>query len=310
MTSDEAFLADIIAHPDDDAPRLVYADWLEENGQPDRAGFIRAQVQRLRAGPGAPEEELRRREGYQLAREQAAWRERLGSGHAVLTLVRGFVEGVGTSATNWLKQGRAMLEATPLRQLKLYDAGKRRKALFASDTLARLTRLDLNDNKLGDDGVRALAGCAHLANLTRLDLANNEISASGAQALALSPHLANLTVLDLSSNTIGEGATAIATSPHLKKLKELFLGGNGIGDAGAKALAASPNLAGLEELMLFVNEIGAAGAKALTSSPHLKGLRKLYLNQNAISPALRKSLEKAWGERISCAPSRPARRGS
>jgi hypothetical protein len=28
MTPDDAFLADIVAHPDDDTPRLVYADYL------------------------------------------------------------------------------------------------------------------------------------------------------------------------------------------------------------------------------------------------------------------------------------------
>src|SRR5205823_3346972 len=27
--------------PDDDAPRLVYADWLDEHGQPERAEFVR-----------------------------------------------------------------------------------------------------------------------------------------------------------------------------------------------------------------------------------------------------------------------------
>src|SRR5207253_1417696 len=48
--------------PDEDVPRLVYADWLEENGDPGRAEFIRLDVrhaQRLRDGPvpaGDPEE--------------------------------------------------------------------------------------------------------------------------------------------------------------------------------------------------------------------------------------------------------------
>lgn len=36
-----ALLAAIAANPDDDLPRLVYADWLDENGQPERAEFIR-----------------------------------------------------------------------------------------------------------------------------------------------------------------------------------------------------------------------------------------------------------------------------
>jgi uncharacterized protein (TIGR02996 family) len=41
----QAFLEAICAAPDDDAPRLVYADWLEEHGDPERAEFIRAQIE-------------------------------------------------------------------------------------------------------------------------------------------------------------------------------------------------------------------------------------------------------------------------
>jgi uncharacterized protein (TIGR02996 family) len=51
----DMLLADIIAHPEDDGPRLAYADRLEETGVDDaRAEFIRVQVElaRLRPGPG------------------------------------------------------------------------------------------------------------------------------------------------------------------------------------------------------------------------------------------------------------------
>ncbi len=41
----ESFLADIVEHPGDDAPRLIYADWLEDHGDPQRAEFIRVQVE-------------------------------------------------------------------------------------------------------------------------------------------------------------------------------------------------------------------------------------------------------------------------
>lgn len=41
MTTPAAFLAAIQAAPDDDLPRLVYADWLEENGNKVRADQIR-----------------------------------------------------------------------------------------------------------------------------------------------------------------------------------------------------------------------------------------------------------------------------
>ncbi|MDY3560832.1 TIGR02996 domain-containing protein [Gemmata sp. JC673] len=44
MSDDEAaLLAAIGAHPDEDTPRLVYADWLDEHGRPERAEFIRLQ---------------------------------------------------------------------------------------------------------------------------------------------------------------------------------------------------------------------------------------------------------------------------
>src|SRR4051794_6643142 len=45
MTHDEALWQAIIDAPEEDAPRLVYADWLEEHGQPERAEFIRVQCE-------------------------------------------------------------------------------------------------------------------------------------------------------------------------------------------------------------------------------------------------------------------------
>lgn len=45
MTEQQAFEAAIRANPDDDLARLVYADWLEENGNTERAEFIRVQVE-------------------------------------------------------------------------------------------------------------------------------------------------------------------------------------------------------------------------------------------------------------------------
>lgn len=46
MTHTDAhnILQAIIVEPDDDLHRLAYADWCEENGQPERAEFIRLQI--------------------------------------------------------------------------------------------------------------------------------------------------------------------------------------------------------------------------------------------------------------------------
>jgi uncharacterized protein (TIGR02996 family) len=44
MSDGDALLRAVIENPADDAPRLVYADWCEEHGDPDRAEFIRVQI--------------------------------------------------------------------------------------------------------------------------------------------------------------------------------------------------------------------------------------------------------------------------
>ena len=41
MNDAEAFLNAIRANPNDDLPRLVYADWIEEHGEADIAALIR-----------------------------------------------------------------------------------------------------------------------------------------------------------------------------------------------------------------------------------------------------------------------------
>ena len=41
MGDEDAFLRAIAHAPHDDAPRLAYADWMDENGQPERAEFLR-----------------------------------------------------------------------------------------------------------------------------------------------------------------------------------------------------------------------------------------------------------------------------
>jgi uncharacterized protein (TIGR02996 family) len=48
---EKAFLRDISANPEDDAPRLIFADWLEEQGDAARAEFSRASPPPTRRTP-------------------------------------------------------------------------------------------------------------------------------------------------------------------------------------------------------------------------------------------------------------------
>src|SRR3954454_3163332 len=72
------FLADVVERPDDDTPRLVFADWLDDNGQGERAEFIRVQIERARLPKwDGAQVRLRAREAALLARNGAAWRAAL-----------------------------------------------------------------------------------------------------------------------------------------------------------------------------------------------------------------------------------------
>ncbi len=60
-TDRAAFLRAIADNPDDDLPRLVYADWLDEHGEPERAEFIRVQCELARL----PQDDPRRNDAIE-----------------------------------------------------------------------------------------------------------------------------------------------------------------------------------------------------------------------------------------------------
>src|SRR3954454_6234130 len=65
MTDEEAFLDALAEDPDDDATRLVYADWLEERGEEGRALYLRKECE-LAALPGEGERRTSRQCGQAL----------------------------------------------------------------------------------------------------------------------------------------------------------------------------------------------------------------------------------------------------
>src|SRR5687768_12418256 len=70
MSDEKALLAAIWDHPHEDTPRLVYADWLQEHGHPERAEFVRVQCERARLDEwdDAPRIEVLKK------REEALWK--------------------------------------------------------------------------------------------------------------------------------------------------------------------------------------------------------------------------------------------
>jgi uncharacterized protein (TIGR02996 family) len=129
------FLRAIIDRPDDDLPRLVYADWLDEHGEPERAEYIRVQCELAGIG-NVPrdtwnlkekrrfdqQQALRRRERELLRAFGVEWANRdvgvvefpdpLPDG----VFQRGFVNNLTLSWEGWRRHAAALLAACPIRQ--------------------------------------------------------------------------------------------------------------------------------------------------------------------------------------------------
>ncbi len=144
-----AFVFAVVSNPDDDTARLVAADFLEECGDPDRATFIRLQVELARQeamgeGKSLNADELRKKEraflgplsmfpSFWAAEEcpelvRVSFRERNGgsplgdvqvTGAGRLTWRRGFIESVSCDAATWFRHGLAVRKRQPIRHVSL-----------------------------------------------------------------------------------------------------------------------------------------------------------------------------------------------
>jgi uncharacterized protein (TIGR02996 family) len=125
MNDGDALLAAILANPDDDTPRLVYADWLQENGQPERAEFIRIGVRRVATPKTVPEyQKLFGRELELLARHRAEWSAPFTTWTRLEGLVfrRGFVEEIHLEPDVYLQSSRKLFKSAPLREIWVGNA--------------------------------------------------------------------------------------------------------------------------------------------------------------------------------------------
>lgn len=200
MSDDEAaFLARIREEPDADLPRLVFADWLQEQGHEKRAHFIRAQIELATLTEDSP----RRRE---LAWECRQYIE--GEAEADIPepfefarprLQRGLIE----YAEFWDEPVAAIaaaFRAAPLRRIWVWGADDRpfpRKEIPPDNCLRTL---DLTGTELSANALRFLWQDMAFPRLTELILTGCELSDLALDALFAYPQLAALERIHLGGN--------------------------------------------------------------------------------------------------------------
>lgn len=265
----DPFLAAVLAAPDDDLPRLVYADYLEERGDP-RGEFIRLQVELARLDSGDPRRgELLARETELQSAHEDEWLGSLGDELIHWWFHRGFLE-VRFDIRRFLDGDTKFLANVAVAGIHLVPPPSMDADLVIrlarSPKTRRVRSLYLAFEWVRDVVAQALAESAYTANVVFLDLSNNGLTDLGVFALAAGGGMPGLRVLGLHNNLITDrGATALATSTDRTALRQLDLTNNEIGSAGAAALAASAHLGGLTQLRLAGNRFDgrSRGGRAL-----------------------------------------------
>jgi len=263
-------LAAVIADPDSDLPKQVYADQLMQAGDP-RGELI--QVELALAGPLAirKRDELKQRHAKLLAANRRAWFPyKLDS----FRTRSGFIRSVRATLTQ-LRAASALFASEPVVEVEVTNVEAASiKKLVALPWLPRIRNLILR-GRIGDAGFQALWKAKAAAELRSLNVTANGLTA---KALAdLGGGMPHLETLVLTANPIGDaGLEALRAWQHLGQIETLYLSKCRISEAGVAALLGGSALTKLDKLCLSHNDlddsVGAAIASRATKLPALRHL--------------------------------------
>lgn len=279
-------LAAIWARPDDDAPRLVYADWLMEQQNP-RGEFIRLQCEATALHDGHPRKlEFERRAAALLHPNRLAWCPP-GNPAFEWRFVRGFPASVKLAAPA-LKEASSALQAVPsLEGLELNfngvsePLGEVWSRVFSDPIFERLRALRLTWH-VPQVVVRHLSEQPWLSRLVALQLSWVSLRDEAWKALGATATLRTLETLDLGlSGATDEALEALAGLPW-PRLSRLALSSNQLGTRACEALSKQGTWPALESLDLSRNRIGKQGGAALARAEWLASLRTLDLSHDQV----------------------------
>lgn len=305
MTDAPSFFRAIEANPEEDTPRLVYADWLDEQGGAANAGraeFIRVQCEEAREPDDTRRGVLHECAHQLLTNYGVAWAEGWPAKLHDPTYTRGFLDPIFLG-TQFPRCAERLAELMPLHHLRLFKARLVMKTLAACPQLALVRRLDLTSNVLRNADMTAFAASPHLGELQHLDFTSNQIGVRGATDLAaarlpalrslrfqLNPikdrGLLALTLADwpalehldvMQCDLRHPGVVGLAESPLVRRLTVLQLTGNrDVPPDGWLALARAP-LERMERLDISNPGVTDEVVEALAANPALAQLRTLHM---------------------------------
>jgi uncharacterized protein (TIGR02996 family) len=305
----------ILARPRDDIARLVYADWLDENGDPAHAELIRVQCElaHTKKCTGARREALQAREAELLTDPTF----HLPGAPRPFRYARGFIyEGCKLALTGRAVRFEAhpipnsmaewdhlppelVLTLTPahsavldrvlslrLNLCALPTKGLKRSDPFIAECLRRVTDLECSEGSINPHAVNHLTKCPHLDGVTSITFNSAEYVYLPLIAdLFRAPALPNVTALHLDGQVwVPDHGTTSADEEDVAEF--------------VTRIGAPEKAAQLTHLQINY-PVGDVVAQALLAAPHLrpKGQLCLFMN-DGLSKAMQTALKKRFGKAL------------
>lgn len=281
-----SLLQECAAHPDDDTPRLIWADAI---------GGERGELVALQCGRDAlPRAELtwrNRRERELLAAHGLAWSglERIATR---VRYRRGFVDAIELAADTWLEHADAIVAAAPLvtsltvtglqrDDADVAAASERLERVVEVPAFAQVRALDLAevvepDAVLADAAVRVLARSGALDRLAAVGLPRG-LTAAGVRAFAQKTHRGLERLWSRSGPLTTSDLQRLAV--HAPRLVELDVDANQA-DFGELA-SALPDLRSL-----VLRDVSSSTVASLARSPLARPLERLVLDAGSLNRTL------------------------
>ena len=167
----------VLANPDDDLPRLVFADWLDENGDPDGARFIRSQIALAALPEWDPQAVALRRTQLEWDLSEAWQRDlpKLSSDRGLYWVDqslfrRGFAHFIRVPMLRSLQQELPeLLNAAPIQRLGLYAATLEHwKEFVASPWLPLIREIDFEGIGTPVEAMREICAARGLTGIRAL----------------------------------------------------------------------------------------------------------------------------------------------
>ncbi|MDF1663993.1 MAG: TIGR02996 domain-containing protein [Planctomycetota bacterium] len=238
----------ISAVPNDDTPRLLFANWLEEAGNP-RGEFIRLQCE-LAAGPFRSKRWGIKTRSEALFKEHSqSWIEALGA-KGDWTWNRGFAQAVQLDASELKKHSATIFSQEPIDSVSVNRCKESLNCLKGKDWLSRIRVLKLR-GAIGQSSLNFLRKQS-FPRLERLNLGDCRLSGISFEGIYQSKSLKALNGLSLSGNNFGDSGLA-GLEDSLLQLDSLYLSRNQLTDRALEIIGESPACKELKRLSLSGN---------------------------------------------------------